>query len=46
MGPRCPRHAEELKRALRDPNSIANMLLGRARTEEEIDHFVRAKYDT
>lgn len=40
-GRRCAHHAKELRRALRDPYVLGNVLsLGRARTEEEIAHVV------
>ena len=42
MGCRCARHAEELRRALRDPHTLGNVLAGnRARTEDEIARLVR-----
>lgn len=41
MGRRCTRHAEELREALRNPNTLGNVLTGgRARTEEEIARLV------
>lgn len=41
MGRRCARHAEELRRSLRNPNTLGNLLAGgRARTEEEIAKLV------
>lgn len=47
FGRRCEKHAEAFKIALRDPNSLANVLACsktreplRARTEEEIARFV------
>jgi hypothetical protein len=42
MGRRCARHAEELRAALRDPNTLGNVLAGgKARTEEQIALLVR-----
>jgi hypothetical protein len=41
MGRRCTRHAEAFREALRDPNTIGNVLSGgRARTEKEIARMV------
>lgn len=40
MGPHCARHAEKLRRALRNPRSLINVVLGKARTEEEIARAV------
>lgn len=41
MGRRCAHHAEEMRKALRDPNTLGNVLAGdRARTEEEIARLV------
>jgi len=41
MGRRCTPHAEEMRRALRDPDTFGNLLAGaRARTEEEIARMV------
>ena len=42
LGRRCTPHAEELRRAMRDPNTFINVALGRARTEEEITKLVVA----
>jgi hypothetical protein len=42
LGRRCTRCAEELRRAMRDPNTFINVIVGRARTEEEIDRMVVA----
>lgn len=36
MGRRCETCAEQLRRAMRSPNTLANLALGRARTEDEI----------
>lgn len=36
----CARHAEDLRCALRKPNTVGNILTGRARTEEEIARLV------
>lgn len=40
MGRRCSRHAESLRRALRSPNVLGNVVLGRPRTEDEIKELV------
>ena len=40
LGRRCIRCAEDLRRAMRDPNTFINVVLGRARTEEEIAKLV------
>jgi hypothetical protein len=40
FGRRCARHAEQLRRTLRSPNAFCNVMLGRARTEEEIARAV------
>lgn len=37
----CALHAEELRQALRNPHTLGNVILGRARTEEEIALLVR-----
>ena len=42
LGRRCTRCAEELRRAMRDPNTFINVIVGRARTEEEIARLVVA----
>ena len=39
--PLCPKHAEEMRAALRSPDSLGNVMAGRARTEEEIAGMVR-----
>lgn len=42
MGRRCAKHAEELRKAMRNPNTIGNVMTGgRARTEEEIALLVK-----
>lgn len=43
VGPRCTKHAEHLRTALRSPSSVANMMLKRARTEDEIAKLVRPR---
>ena len=40
LGRRCTRCAEELRRAMRDPHTFINVIVGRARTEEEIARLV------
>ena len=40
MGRRCSKHAEELRQALRNPATTMNVIVGRARTEEEIERLV------
>ncbi len=41
-GRRCARHAEAMREAMRNPNTLGNVLGGkRARTEEEIARLVR-----
>jgi hypothetical protein len=41
MGRRCARHAEAMRRSLRDPGTLGNVFAGgRARTEEEIARMV------
>jgi len=40
-GRRCTKHADELKKRLRDPSTLGNIIAGRARTEEEIGKMVR-----
>jgi hypothetical protein len=40
IGRRCPRHAEALRRALRSPYVLGNVVLGRPRTEDEIKQLV------
>lgn len=39
--PLCDKHAQELRDALRSPDTVGNVLAGRARTEEEIAIMVR-----
>jgi hypothetical protein len=42
QGPHCAACAEALRKSLRDPNTLGNILAGnRARTEEEIALMVR-----
>lgn len=41
LGPRCTKHAEELRAALRNPNAIINLSVGRGRSEKEIERFVK-----
>jgi len=40
LGRRCTACTEELRRAMRDPNTVVNVVVGRARTEEEIARLV------
>jgi len=40
LGRRCRPHAEELRRALRGSDTLGNVLVGRARTEEEIERMI------
>ncbi len=41
VGRRCARHAEELKEALRNPETLGNLFAGgRARTELEIARII------
>lgn len=41
LGRRCERHAEQMRRELRNPNILFNVLAGRrARTEDEIEKMV------
>ena len=41
VGRRCEKHAEELRQALRNPNTLGNILCeDRARTEEEIARII------
>lgn len=40
VGRRCARHAEELKAALRSPNTLGSILHGGAFSEEEIARIV------
>lgn len=41
LGRRCAWHADELKKAFRDPRSVGNVLAGGvARTEEQIERLV------
>jgi hypothetical protein len=40
MGRHCACHAEELRRALRDPHTLGNILSGRPPTEEQIARLV------
>jgi hypothetical protein len=39
--PLCADHAEELRKSLRSPDTLGNVLAGRPRTEEEIASMVR-----
>lgn len=39
-GRRCDEHAEVLRQRLRNPNTLGNIVLGRARTEEEISKLI------
>jgi hypothetical protein len=42
FGRHCTHHAEELKKSLRNPDMLGNIMAGgRARTEEEIDLLVK-----
>lgn len=42
LGRRCAHHAEAIRRAMRNSNTLANVLNGkRARTEEEITRLVK-----
>lgn len=41
IGLRCAGCAELLRQALRNPNTVVNVLARRARTEEEIARFVK-----
>jgi hypothetical protein len=38
--PLCPKHAELFREALRSPDSLGNVVAGRARTEDEIAAMV------
>jgi hypothetical protein len=40
MGRRCVRHAEMLRRSLRNPRTLANLVLGAPRTEAQIARLV------
>jgi len=40
LGRLCAKHAEELKALIRSADTFANVILGRARTEEEISRLV------
>lgn len=39
-GRRCARHAEELRQALRSPNTLLNVLAGERLSEEQIDRMI------
>lgn len=39
-GRRCARHAEELRRALRSPNTLLNVLAGKRLSEAQIDRMI------
>ena len=41
LGPCCSACAELLRASMRSPNTLANVIAGRARTEEEIERLVR-----
>lgn len=41
LGPRCDNCAESLRGVMRDPNTVLNVVHGRARTEDEISKLVK-----
>lgn len=41
LGPRCKRHLEEFKEAMADPNTIINVVAGKAKTPKEIAAMIK-----
>lgn len=40
LGRKCARHVEEMRRALRSPNTLVSLIRGRPYTEEEIAKMI------